>query len=137
MESDGSHKIVVSTAQRSGENPSAARIAEAVVATLREISAILTPMIGQGEFCALYRRSLHLCTSLNPCLNKTHERVDDDFARLRCLLEQQNIDTATIYGDELLNTFYELLNSLIGISLSEHLLRSAWGKHPPTPNTPL
>jgi len=129
MERDGSDKIAASMAQRAGENPSAARIAEAVVATLRAISAILTPMIGQEEVSALYRRSLHLCTSFHPCLTDTYGSANEDLARLRCLLEQQDIDTATIYGNELLSTFYELLNSLIGTSLSEHLLRSVWETH--------
>lgn len=48
-----------------------------------------------------------------------------DLAALKAILAQQDSETATA-GGALLQTFYELLASLVGPSLTERLLRSVW-----------
>lgn len=125
MESDESRRIAASTARRTGKAPSAEEVANAIVATLRDVYLVLTPILGLGGVAALYRRSLFLCSSRHKCLCN-FEGSDPDFAWLRSLLAEQSSDTAIIYGDDLLKTFNDLLTSLIGSSLCERLLRSVW-----------
>jgi hypothetical protein len=45
---------------------------------------------------------------------------------LRTALARQDADEAAAIGGQLLQTFYELLTTLVGASLTERLLRSVW-----------
>ena len=58
----------------------------------------------------------------------THEGVqtDMDLAALKSVFRQQSSANAAGGGSALFQTFYELLASLIGPSLTERLLRSVW-----------
>lgn len=126
MERDDSRRISASTAKRAGDTPSAGQIANAVVATFGDIYTILAPIIGQEGVFALYRRSVFICASRHTCLSSLNDSLEKDFSGLRLLLAQQNSDTATTYGDDLLKTLNELLISFIGSSLSERLLQAVW-----------
>lgn len=99
-----------------------------MVGILQEIDAVLTPIIGQGGAAALYRRCLFLTSSPHPWLADTHKGVQTtiDFAALQVVLAQQGSSAAIGAGDHLLQTFYELLATLVGPSLTERLLRSVW-----------
>lgn len=96
-------------------NDSAGQVAEAVVLTLQEIRAVLTPILGPLAVTALYRRSLHLCAAIHPFLVM-------NTSSLRALLAKQSRDDARQLGDALICTFYTLLASLIGPSLTEQLV---------------
>jgi len=128
MESHESRRIAAPLAHRVGEDANAAQIADAIVAMWQEIEAALTPIIGQRGVVALYRRSLHLTGSTHPWMAGTHEGVqtDMDLAALKSMFRQQNSANAARGGSALFQTFYELLASLIGPSLTERLLRSVW-----------
>ncbi|MEB0147677.1 hypothetical protein [Pseudomonas sp. CCC2.2] len=127
-ESEESRQIVASLAHRVGNKTDPAHIVEAIVATLQDMDAALTPIIGQQGVVALYRRSLYLCASTHPRLAGTHQhvRTDIDLTALKSMLVKQNSTEACLFGEELLKTFYELLTTLVGPSLTEHLLRSVW-----------
>ena len=127
-DSEESRQIVASLAHRAGNNADPAQIADAIVATLQEMDAALTPIIGQQGVAALYRRSLYLCTSTHPRLAGTYEsvRAAMDLTELKSVLVQQSSAEASLFGEELLKTFYELLTTLVGPSLTERLLRSVW-----------
>ena len=103
------------------------QIADAIVATWQEIDEALTPIIGQRGVAALYKRSLYLTVSAYPWLSSTHESVQTvmDLTALKSTLAQQSSGAAAAGGSQLLQTFKDLLASLIGPSLSERLLRSA------------
>ena len=116
--------------QRAAEGADAAQIADAVVATWKRIDAALAPIIGQGSVAVLYMRSLHLIDAAYPWLADMQQgdgvHVTVDLAALRAILALQDSAAAAAAGGALLQTFYELLASLVGPSLTERLLRSVW-----------
>lgn len=126
--SEESRQIVASLAQRVGPNADNAKVAQAIVSILRDMDAALTPIIGQQGVVALYRRSLHLCVATHPHLAGTYDSVQAalDLIALKSLLVEQNETAALFFGEVLLTTFYELLTTLIGPSLTARLLRGVW-----------
>jgi hypothetical protein len=128
-QSEESRQIVASLAHRVGPNADIARIAQALVTTLQDMGAALTPIIGQQGVVALYRRSIHLCASNHPRLAGTYDSVQStlDLIALKSVLVEQSETDALFFGEVLLNTFYELLTTLIGPSLTARLLRDVWG----------
>jgi hypothetical protein len=126
-DSEESRQIVASLAHRIGQNADIAQVADAIVATLQEMDTDLTPILGQQGVAALYRRSLLLCISAHPRLAGTYQSVQValDLTALKSVLVQQSEVEAMFFGEELLKTFYELLTTLIGPSLTARLLRRA------------
>src|SRR3970040_48821 len=106
----------------------AAQIDDAGVATWKKIDAALSPIIGHGSVAVLYMRSLHLIDPAHPWLADMHQGVQTtlDLAALQAILVQQEGGTRAAAGGALLQTFYELLASLVGPSLTERLLRTVW-----------
>lgn len=123
-----SRQIVASLAQRVGPDADTARIAQAIVSTLQAIDAALTPIIGQQGVTALYRRSLHLCATRHPRVAHLSERVQTslDLKALDSVLVTESEADALLFGEVMLTTFYELLTTLIGPSLTARLLRDVW-----------
>lgn len=76
----------------------------------------------------LYRRSLYLTSAAHPWLTGTPEEgpVTIDLEALKSVFTQQSSTHAIAAGGALLQTFHELLSSLIGLSLTERLLRPVW-----------
>ena len=110
------------------EAADAAQIAEAIAAVLQEIDAALTPIIGQRGVATVYTRSLHLTVALHPWLPTGQEGVQAamDPTALKSVLAQQSGAEAAAGGRAVLQTFHDILASLIGPSLTEKLLRSVW-----------
>ena len=123
-----SRQIVASLALRAGPNADTAKTAQAIVSTLQDMDAALTPIIGQQGVAALYRRSLHLCASTHPSLARTCDKMPAgmDLTALPPVLVEQSEAYALFFGEVLLTTFYELLTTLIGPSLTARLLRDVW-----------
>ncbi|AWM92835.1 hypothetical protein DJ564_19525 [Pseudomonas sp. 31-12] len=123
-----SRQIVASLAHRVGPNADTARIAQAIVSTLQSMDAALTPIIGQQGVAALYRRSLHLCASQHPGVAHISDRVQTalDLNVLNSELVSESEEDALFFGEVLLTTFYQLLTTLIGPSLTARLLRDVW-----------
>ncbi|ROM94687.1 hypothetical protein BK658_18955 [Pseudomonas brassicacearum] len=92
------------------------------------MDAALTPIIGQQGGAALYRRSLHVCASAHPRLAVIWDRLPAgmDLTALTFVLVEQSEADALFFGEVLLTTFYELLTTLIGPSLTARLLRGVW-----------
>ena len=107
---------------------SAAQIADAMVATWHEIDTALAPIIGSKAVAALYKRSLHLTARTHPWLAAAHEggQAAIDLAGLKSVVARQSDADAAHGSSALLQTFNQLLGSLIGPSLTERLLRGAW-----------
>lgn len=102
-------------------------VAEAAVARWERIVEVLTPILGQRGVAALYRRTLNVAGGLHPCLLQAHESDEPvTFKRLRRVLAQQAPDVAAAATDASLQTFHELLGSLIGSALTQRLLGSVW-----------
>jgi len=104
------------------------QIAETVAETCQAVITALTPIIGSKGAAAMYKRSLHLAAQSNSWMLTEHEDQPGapDVATLMAQLARQTSADAAAAGESLLRTFYELLSSLIGPSLTERLLRTAW-----------
>ncbi|HET6603420.1 MAG TPA: hypothetical protein VFG21_04280 [Xanthomonadaceae bacterium] len=111
-----------------GEGADAARVADYVVAVWQQIEDALTPIIGPRGVAALYKRSLFLIGPDHPWLTRLQEADASavDAAALRSALAQQDTAAAATAGGALLQTFQELLASLVGPSLTGRLLAAAW-----------
>lgn len=106
---------------------SAQMVADAAVARWESITRALTPVLGQRGLAALYRRTLNVAGRTHPCL--LHALEDTEaicFEQLRKVLQEQPTERAAMATDASIQTFHELLNSLIGISLTQKLLGSLW-----------
>lgn len=140
MESQATGRMAAPLANRVGTDASAAQVADAVVATWQEIDAALNPIVGRKGVAALYKRSLYLTGAAHPWLAGMHEGAQAaiDLAALKSVLAQQSSADAALGGNALLQTFYQLLGSLVGPSLTERLLRSVWehtSRGPPAQDT--
>ena len=95
-----------------------------------EIDASLAPILGSRGVAMLYKRSLVLAGATHGWLPRVDEAlpVKVDLAPLQAALMQQGNTVALDGGSAFLRTFYELLSSLVGPSLTERLLRSIWEK---------
>jgi hypothetical protein len=104
----------------------AERIAEAAASTWREIHAVLSPVIGPGGVAALYQRALYVSRGAYPCLTAVREDAlrPGEFAALQLMLSQQPVARVAAINGALLQAFCDLLSNLIGVSLTERLLRS-------------
>ncbi len=93
-----------------------------------QLAVKLTPLIGEGGFCALYARSLHLA---NPqfawiTLAESGSSKDMLFQTLRADLDGTDTDSASKGNLALTETFTGLLSKLIGDMLTERILIAAW-----------
>ncbi len=107
----------------------AAQVAESIAAALQQIDAVLTPIIGQRGAAAVYMRCLHLSVATRPwLLPAIPEGIQSaiDPAALKSVLAQQSRADAADGGRAVLQTFHDILVSLIGTSLTDRLLRTVW-----------
>jgi hypothetical protein len=104
----------------------AAQIADAIVSTLREIEAVLRPIVGRGGFDAIYARCMSLAGRVHPWLTAAREPVQMpiELDALGAVLAVQSRAEAAACGIALLQTFDGLLAMLIGRPLTERLLGS-------------
>jgi hypothetical protein len=113
--------------RRSEEGADAAQIAAVVATAMAAIETHLKPIIGKGGVVAMYRRSLLLVSSSHPWLTASDSsRNEIDLDALRALLAARGAADAASAGGALLQTFCDLLASLVGSSLSDRLLRNVW-----------
>lgn len=135
MESPESHRIATTLADRVENGANAAQIADAIVSAWQEIETVLSPIVGQRGVAMLYKRSLYLIGPAHPWLAGMQEGVQTavDLAALKSVFAQQSSTDAAAAGVALLQTFYDLLASLVGPALTEQLLRPVWAHFPSGP----
>jgi hypothetical protein len=123
-----SRRIALMLARQIGDGADAADVAETIVWLWREIDAALRPILGQRGVAALYKRSLHLCSAHRPWLAGLQQGLPTamDLDALQSAFARQDSAIAAAAGDDLLQTFQDLLTSLVGPSLAERLLQSVW-----------
>jgi hypothetical protein len=128
MEMQESRSPVATLTRRVEAGATATQIADAMVSAWQEIDVALSPLIGKGGVAALYKRTLFLTTPAHPWLAGIHEGTTAaiDLWALKSVIAKQSGVVAAAGGGALLQTFYELLTSLVGPSLTERLLRSVW-----------
>ena len=113
---------------RVGQGADAAHIAAAVISIWNEVDDSLSPILGQRGMAALYRRSLHLAAADHPWLEAPDEGDPPAIgpAALKSALARQSGAVAAAGGSAFLQTFRDLLSGLIGPSLTQRLLSTAW-----------
>jgi hypothetical protein len=128
MNPDEDRRNTAPLAQRVGDDADAAQIAAAIIAIWNDIDDALTPIVGPLGVVALYKRSLHLTSAAFPWLAapRDGEPRTLDPSALTTLLAQRGSADAAAAGSAFLQTFHELLASLVGPALTERLLRDAW-----------
>lgn len=128
MEDLESRRIALTLERRIGDGADAAYVAETIVLLWREIDAALRPILGQRGVAALYKRSLHLCCADRPWLAGLQQGLPTamDLDALQSAFARQDSAIAAAAGGDLLQTFQDLLTSLVGPSLAERLLQSVW-----------
>ena len=107
---------------------SAREIADTVACTWRHIDESLTPIIGPQGIAALYKRSLLVTSRSHAWLAASTAESSGhlDATALTLALAQRESNDAAVAGSELLETFYKLVNGLIGTSLTHRLLNFMW-----------
>ena len=110
------------------DGASSRQVAEMVASAFRGIDRVLMQIIGQRGVAALYKRSVHLAGQDHPWLPRSREGIHTalDVTGLTTELALQPAAVAAAAGGLLLQIFCELLASLIGVPLSNQLLRTVW-----------
>ena len=128
MESQQSHRIVVTLQHMAGAGADAVPIADYIVRAWQRIEATLTPIIGQRSVVTLYKRSFYLASRHHPWLMDVHEGTQTslDLATLKSRLLEHGSAEAAAAGGAALQMFLEVLINLFGSSLTERLLRGVW-----------
>ena len=126
--STGPQRIEAVLACHLTEGVSADVIADAACELWHGIDVSLSPIIGRQGVAALLKRSLHLTRTAYPALAAaaSADIRPGDFRALRAVLAGQARAEAAALNAALLGTFYDLLSSLIGATLTERLLDPVW-----------
>jgi len=121
-------RIVATLALRVGRSTNSTQIADAVAQIWSEAESALTPIIGREGVAALLKRSLFLSGSAYTWLLNTPKGVHKftDLDTLKSLIASQTAEEATAGSTALFLQFYGLLTNLIGPSLADRILESAW-----------
>jgi len=104
------------------------QIAAAVVSTWQQIDLALAPVLGKRGVATLYRRAVFLTAATHRWLAPLHESAGEsiDLDALKSSVLGRDARNAAAGAGALLQTFREVLESLIGPDLSERLVGVAW-----------
>lgn len=88
----------------------------------------MTPVVGARGVSALYARTAHLTGQATPGSNVSHlgSPAEVDMTVPGSMITLQTAADAAAAAVALLQTFHQLLCSLIGWALTERLLRPVW-----------
>jgi hypothetical protein len=114
--------------EKPGGTTDSAALAEQVLWLWEQIAFHLTPLIGISGFHTLYARALHLASPSCPGFSAVQPdtAVESLFQTLKNDLVALAPCEAQQCGNALLNTFTDLVESMIGEVLMAQILRSAW-----------
>jgi hypothetical protein len=124
LEKQQNRWVAALLSQRSGNKPDAAESADAMISVWQDIAAALHSIIGRQGIAALYDRSISLTSKTYPWLANSRSGADNsvDAAALRSVVARQSDSDAAAGASEFVQTFYNVLVSLIGPALCEQLL---------------
>ncbi len=111
---------------KAGADADATRVADSVVSVLRGIEDALTPIIGVRGVAALYARTLFLVSQEYSWLSITPPSVNDpmDLQLLHARVAARSPADSVASSRAIIDTFHDLLDSMIGSALTERLLRT-------------
>lgn len=117
-------------AQLSAAGADASRVAKMAVSIWKDVRTALSPIIGEGGVTALFKRGIHMTRDAHPFLATVLEdnAQPDELVAMQAVLAQQTSAIAAAANMAVLQNFQDLLISLIGLSLTERLLRPVWDK---------
>jgi hypothetical protein len=97
----------------------------------------LTPLIGDGGFCALYGRAVRLAAPEFKWItaSQSTQSIDSLFQALREDFASVDATVAAQANNLLLDTYTGLLSALIGEVLTTRLMHSAWSDESDGTNT--
>ena len=127
-ENEESRRIADPLALRVGADADAAQVADAIGVIWEQIDDALTPIIGAQGVVALYTRTVRLTCAIHPWVAGGLKGIplELDPNALKSVLARHGAAEAAAAGSVFLQTFHDLLASLVGPSLTERLLRSVW-----------
>lgn len=130
-------RLADTLADRAGKDPDAERVATAMVSICEDISAALSPILGQQGVTALYERSVYRAAVAHPWIAAVGKGLQTPLGveAFRPVFAQQSSDSAAAGGVAFLTAFSELLISLVGLALAEQLLQSIWKTKPHSATT--
>jgi hypothetical protein len=105
-------------------------IADEIGRTWQTFEAALTPILGKRGVAALYQRSLHLARAGHPWLCDPAETIPAtiDLPALKAAIVACDRDVAAAGSRAFLQSFHDLLASLVGPALTGRLLRPGWAR---------
>lgn len=107
-----------------GDRGKADELADAAVAVWQQVDTALSPVIGKHAVLALLQRSLHLARRRRPSLEAVCQElqpIPSCMALRGILLLQASAEIPLVHA-ELLQIFRDLVERLVGPSLTERLL---------------
>ncbi len=103
--------------------------ADAAIHVWEQMATQIITIVGEDGFNSLYARSIFLTQSTFPWLaaGPLAPQSDHRFTGLKTSLEGQASAQASEASTRLLITFTDILATLIGEQLTNHILQLAWG----------
>lgn len=122
--------LAAALVRRAGEAVPAQRTADAVAGVLHEMEAALEPVVGLRGVAALVERSLHGAATHHAWLAEARDAFDTtrDLARLTQAMGMRTPDEAGAAGATILQSFHDLLVSLVGHALTRRLVGGVWSE---------
>lgn len=129
-------KLAAPVAELLGADADVERIAAAALETWQRIEAALAPIIGPLGFSSIYGRALKRSCAEHQWLCSIPPSSKDGpaLAALHTALVQRSDAEAVAAHASLLQSFCEILSSLVGPALTERLLRNAWDPQSSNPS---
>lgn len=108
-------------------------VADASLQLWRKLAPDLISIIGELGFDTLFARSVRLAQLEHAWIRQAGDALhgNDLFAQLQQSLQAQDAAQSSQASLLLFAIFFDLLTSLIGESLTNHLVRSAWRHEDP------
>jgi hypothetical protein len=116
--------VKVSFADHARRGKDAGQTLDLIMLSWAEIDRVMRPLISKGGVKALFARSLESAVETSPWLCEAlSEAPAMDLDALRLVLSKQDVLQFAAASDILLVHFHYLLTELVGLSLTDRLLR--------------
>lgn len=124
MEIEASEKIGFALMQRVRSGANSAALADGVIDVWRQIENVLVPILGRRGMTVLFKRALSVTGKTVPWLAVVDQQsmTEMDFDALRTACAAQPANAVADGARAFFKSFYDLLSSLIGASLTAQLL---------------
>ncbi len=121
----------VAMLEKQAADANAYDVAASIVQLWQQMDEALRPILGTRGVAALLRRTLFLAKERFPWLAEAYAASEISSDRssvdvLRRVLAEQPASAAATGGAALLQTFHDLLVGMIGMELTDRLLRPVW-----------